>query len=171
MDSKNRLAFLAAFVLLGIVGRLAFTGTNFTPVGALALFAGAAVWDKRIAFILPLVIMLVTDAMIGFHSTVLFVYVGMCIYAALGLWVGPRTSPLRIVSASLAGSIAFFIVTNVGAYFAFYPQTSAGLVECFVSALPFFRYTLASDLFFGSLLFGAYAAARQYLPELRATAS
>ena len=38
-----------------------------------------------------------------------------------------------------------------------YPSTLGGLVICYVEALPFLKYTLASDLFFGMVLFGGYA--------------
>ena len=41
---------------------------NFAPVAAMALFAGAHVDDKRIAFLLPLAAMFLSDIALGFHA-------------------------------------------------------------------------------------------------------
>jgi hypothetical protein len=37
-----------------------------------------------------------------------------------------------------------------------YDHTAAGLLQCYAAALPFFRYTLAGDMFFAVVLFGGY---------------
>ncbi len=172
MDSKNRILLLAGLVLLGVGGRFAFAGMpNFAPVGAIALFAGASFADRRIGFVLPILIMLVSDWMIGFHSSVLFVYAGMLVYAALGMLAGNRLKLARLVPATLAGSLAFFAITNFGSFLAFYPQTWAGFVECFVAAIPYFRNTLAADVLFGSMLFGGLAMVERFSPQMRPTVS
>ena len=49
-----RFATLAALVLTAAALRLLPHGFNFTPVAAMALFAGARFADKRTAFLLPL---------------------------------------------------------------------------------------------------------------------
>jgi hypothetical protein len=62
----------------------------------------------------------------------------------------------------------FFALTNFGvwAFGSWYPMTSAGLVACFVAAIPFFRNTLASDLVFTALLFSILALAQRRWPIL-----
>jgi|688.fasta_scaffold00010_89 hypothetical protein len=168
MDTKDRTIFVAALVIAGIGGRLLLTGLpNFAPVGALALFAGASFSNKRLAFTVPLVVMLLTDWAIGFHPTMLYVYAATAVYVLLGQLAGNQLRPLRLVSASLAGSVAFFLITNFGHFMAFYPMTLSGLVECYTLAIPFFDKTLLSDLAFGSILFGSLAIAQQFWPRLR----
>jgi hypothetical protein len=49
----------------------------------------------------------------------------------------------------------------------FYPLTSAGLIACYVAAIPFFQNTLAGDLFFTALLFGGFALLERFLPAIR----
>lgn len=168
MESLQRTLFLACLVVLGVAVRILFADIpNFAPVGALALFAGASFADKRIAVLLPLVVMLITDWILGFHSSVLYVYAGMLAYSAAGMWAGNGLKWKRLLPAVLSGSLAFFIISNIGAFFAFYPRTWSGLVECFIQAIPFFDRTLISDLFFSLLLFGALALAEKYSPALK----
>lgn len=168
MESLRRTLFIAALVVAGVACRFLFTDLpNFAPVGALALFAGAAFKDKRIALILPVIVMLVSDCVIGFHPSVLYVYVGMLVYALLGVWVGNGFSGWKFVSATLAGSIAFFLITNFGFFLAYCPKTWEGLVDCYLMAIPFFRNTLASDLLFGTMLFSSLSMAERLVPGLR----
>lgn len=172
METKDRTLFLSALVVLGVAGRFLLTDLpNFAPVGALALFAGASFADRRFALGLPLVIMFLSDAVVGFHSTVPFVYLGMLLYTLLGMWAGNGLQPTRLIPATLLGSIVFFAITNFGAFLNYYPRSWAGLVECYTLALPFFRNTLAGDLVFGSLLFGCLALAQLVWPRLRPTAN
>ena len=78
-----------------------------------------------------------------------------------------RLAPLAgLLSCSLLSSVLFFVVTNFGVWlgFATYETSWAGLCECYVAAIPFFRYTLAGDLFFAIVLFGSYALALSLAP-------
>jgi len=38
-----------------------------------------------------------------------------------------------------------------------YPRTAAGLLACYTAAIPFFGWTLASDVLYSAVLFGLYA--------------
>jgi hypothetical protein len=38
-----------------------------------------------------------------------------------------------------------------------YPHTLAGVVQCYVAAIPFYGRTLASDLLYSGALFGLHA--------------
>ncbi|PYY00187.1 MAG: hypothetical protein DMG63_06785 [Acidobacteria bacterium] len=66
-----------------------------------------------------------------------------------------RVEPLRVVGASLASAISFFLVSNFATWLFqnMYPKTLAGLVQCYTLAIPFFRGTFASDLIYTPILF------------------
>jgi hypothetical protein len=66
--------------------------------------------------------------------------------------------------------VTFFLITNFGMWLfsGFYPLTSAGLAACYVAAIPFFQNTVAGDLVYAALLFGGFALAEHFLPQLRA---
>jgi hypothetical protein len=76
---------------------------------------------------------------------------------------------LRIAGAALASSVVFFVVTNFGVWVfgSRYPKTAAGLLACYVAAIPFFQNTLAGDALYTAVLFGGFAVAEKLFPILR----
>ena len=75
----------------------------------------------------------------------------------------------RIAGATVASAILFFAITNFGVWAIdhLYPRTLAGLASCYIAAIPFFRNTLLSGLFYSALLFGGIAAAENRFGSLR----
>jgi hypothetical protein len=67
----------------------------------------------------------------------------------------------RGLLCALAPATVFFITTNfaVWAFESDYAKTAAGLAECYVQALPFFRSMVYGDVFYLAILFGCWAAA------------
>jgi hypothetical protein len=173
--STSRWAAPGLTVLAALL-RLAPHPTNFTPIEGMALFGGArmAGWQ---AYAIPLIAMLITDPIASwmagypaYSSMTPIVYACLAINVFLGRALLKNSqSILRIGSVSVLASTIFFVVTNffvwVGAPISIYPHTSAGLVECFVAALPFFSRTVAGNLFYAGVLFSAYAAIARFTDE------
>lgn len=157
---------IIAFIIItiGIITRFLPHVPNFVPITAIALFAGRYL-PKKIAIIAPLLIMLVTDYFIGFHEVMIFVYGGILLAAILGVTLKKKPSWGKIFGATLASSIAFFIITNFGVWImnSWYPHTFAGLAQCFVMAIPFFRNSLLGDFFYVTVFFGAYEMAKYFV--------
>lgn len=175
MNSKflsPRLVVPILMILLAAAIRLIPHPSNLTPITAMALFGGAFLPNKRSAFIVPIVAMLLSDLVIGFHTLLPVVYGCFLISVAMGLWVQKKRSVGRIAVTSLASSLLFFVVTNfaVWAFQEMYPKTLAGLAACYVAALPFFQQTILGDALFTAVLFGGYALVQKWLPVLRETA-
>jgi hypothetical protein len=158
-----------ALIVLAAALRIAPHPWNFTPVGAMALFSGAVLKDRRLAFFFPLLALFLGDIFIGFHKLIFVVYASFLVNVAIGLWLRDRRTIARITLATLLGATQFFIVTNfsVWAVGNFHPRTVAGLTTCYVAGVPFFWNTLAGDVFYVALLFGGYALAERMLPALR----
>ena len=166
---KLRLLALVSVVMALALYRILPHPANFTPVMALALFAGAKFDDKRMAFLLPLLAMLLADLVIGFHATMLFVYGGMALAVALGLAIRQHQGFVPVAAAALAGSLGFFVITNFGAWlysFELYSRDWAGLMSAYIAAIPFYQNTLLSDALFTVLLFGGWALAERTFPRL-----
>ena len=74
----------------------------------------------------------------------------------LGGKLKENSSALRVGGAALAASVSFFLLSNFAVWVVWemYPKTLAGLAACYVAALPFFRHSLAGDLFFSAAFFG-----------------
>ncbi|MBI2033169.1 MAG: hypothetical protein HYT10_01760 [Candidatus Levybacteria bacterium] len=146
--------FVIAF---GVVMRLLPHPANVAPVAALALFGGVYL-EKKYAVILPIVIMFVSDAIIGFHNTMVFVYASFILIGLIGLWLRSHKTLTSVISASLFSSLIFFLVTNFGVWLVgnMYQRSLNGLVTAFVLALPFFRNTIMGDLLYTGLFFAVY---------------
>jgi hypothetical protein len=160
-DRKDE-AVALALIVLGAIFRVAPHPDNFTPTLAIALFAGT-VLPPRLAYTVPLLLMMASDLLIGLHPLWLLVWGYYVAMVALGAWVrsrGANFSPA--MGASLGGSVAFFLVSNLGVFLfeGMYPLNSSGLAECFTMALPFFRNSLAGDLFYSAAFFGLFLAAK-----------
>lgn len=172
--SQNENLLYRLLLALGIIAlaaalRIAPHPWNFTPVGAMALFSGAVIKNRRLAFVVPLLALFLGDIFIGFHKLMPIVYASFLLSVAIGFWLRDRRTAGRITAATLLGAIQFFLVTNF-AFWAFgltYPRTSAGLVACYVAGIPFFWNTLAGDAVYAVLFFGTFALAERLLPALR----
>ena len=142
---------------------------NFSPLVAVALFAGAF-FRKGWAFAIPFVAMLISDVVIemafrlgytetwGFYAGMLYNYPAYALLVCLGMLLRKPYEKLSergvtgslsffglAIGTGLVGSVVFFLVTNFGAWIEFatrynaYPLTFAGLMECYAAGLAFYR--------------------------------
>lgn len=170
-----RLLLALALIVIAAALRIAPHPWNFTPIGAMALFSGALVRDRRLAFAFPLLALFVGDLFVGFYklSVMLLVYASFLLSVLIGRWLKDHRSLGRISGATLLGAIQFFLVTNFAVWWLLnsYPKTPAGLTACYLAGLPFFWNTLAGDAFYCAVFFGAFALAERFVPILREPAA
>jgi hypothetical protein len=164
-----RTILIVGMILFAAILRIVPHPWNLAPVGAMALFSGAVVRNRVMAFVFPLLAMLAGDLFVGFHILMPVVYVSFVISTALGFWVRERRSAARVGGVVLLGAIQFFLITNFGvwAFSNFYPKTFAGLMACYAAGVPFFWNTLAGDVCYSALLFGGLFLAECSFPALR----
>jgi hypothetical protein len=159
------LAFI--FVLFAIAVRLDPTHMMaFTPVGAALLYFGAR-GPKKLVW-LPLTLFVMADIYLSifqYHYAVhADQYVSWAWYAGIllmGTLLRRNAGPVRVLGASLATAVSFFVVSNFAVWAAWemYPKTLAGLVECYTVGLPYFRHEVVSDVLFSAVFFGLPALA------------
>lgn len=185
-----RVWVMAGVVVLAALGRLVPHPPGFAPVCALALFGAATLTPRWLGVALPLAAMLLSDVLIqvgthfgllggwlaggtGFYHWMVIVYLAVAAVAGVGLLLRGR-GWVFVPAGALVGSVVYFLVTNfavwlecvVGGPLAMYPPTWDGLVECYAMALPFYRASLAGDLFYCGVLFGGLALAEAVAPQL-----
>lgn len=126
---------------LGVfISRLGFLPPNFSPMGSFGFFGGN-VW-------LYLILILGFDYFIGgFYMGAIFTYLGFLMYPLLGKIAG--TNIKKQASLLPLASVSFYLLSNFGSFWFFYPHTLAGLMTCYIVAVPFYSRTLVSDLVFG----------------------
>ena len=152
---------------------------NLTPIAAMALFAGTYIDKKHYAFAIPLAAMFVSDIIIGLHANILAVYVGFAITVLIGMAIRKRVNVGSVILASLASAVIFFLITNFSSWLVdrlyphpMYPQTFAGLLDCYAMGLAFFRDTSQGISFFlndviGTMFYSAVFYGAFYLTEMR----
>ena len=162
--SDRTFATIIAFLLVIITAasRVIPHPWDFTPMIAVALFAGARIQRGWLAGLAVLGCLALGDVAIGYfpYGGMEWVYGAMLLVVAMGRLVRTRTGLLAPVLGALGGGFAFFVITNFGVWLgSLYPHTLAGLGECYVAAIPFYRNQIVGDLVFSGALFGLYALA------------
>jgi hypothetical protein len=172
-EVNDRNLYLLRFVIIALIIfaaaalRILPHPWNFTPIGAMAIFAGSLFRNRWIAFLLPLTALFAGDLFVGFYKLMFIVYIGFALSVAIGRWLVQSRTVARIGGAVFLSALQFFVVTNFGmwALSDFYPKSSTGLAACFVNAIPYFWNTLAGDLIYAAILFGGFALAEKFLPQ------
>jgi hypothetical protein len=166
---KPRFLVLISMILMAAASRLIPHPPNVTSLTAVALFGGAYFSDRRLAFLVPLSALFLSDLVLGFYHHMEVVYLSFALIVTIGLWLQKHRTALPIAGAALASSVLFFGITNFGVWAldALYPKTLQGLVACYLAAIPFFRNTLLGDLLYTAILFGGFALLENRLPALR----
>lgn len=183
-DKMNvRFGLIALMVLVAAMSRLLPHPTNFTPIGGMALFGAAYFTKKYWAFLIPFLALWFSDLILNnvvyaayqegftlFPTYAIWSYVAFGAIVLMGTQVIKKIKIPTLVGASFAASLIFFLLTNFGVWFAdpmnMYPDTAAGLVAALAAGIPYFWGTLAGDLFYTAVMFGAFEMVKRQYPTL-----
>src|SRR5579885_1194656 len=121
-NHSRPIALLLA-IIIAAAFRLLPHPPNFTPIGAMALFSGAYLGRRPLAFAAPLGALLLSDLVLGFYHGMATVYFSVALIVMIGIVALKRTSALRVGTAAVLSSILFFAITNFGVWLfsGFYP--------------------------------------------------
>lgn len=151
--------------------------SNFTPVGAMAIFGGVYFTDKWKAYAVILISFFVSDVIIN-HA-----YTGVwslwssytfwnCVCFSIIVFVGSTIKKINFLSGLLILLIPVAIhwlimdlpwVNTPGLY----PNTLAGYGTALIAAIPFEKNMLLGDVLFGLVLFGGFELAKSKFSVLR----
>jgi hypothetical protein len=82
-----RTVLIVGMILFAAIIRIVPHPWNLAPVGAMALFSGAVIRNRAVAFVFPLLAMMAGGLIIGFHILVPVVYASFVINTAMGFWL------------------------------------------------------------------------------------
>ena len=147
---------------------------GFAPQIAMAIFGGAVIKDKRLAFLLPLLSMFISDALYellyrngvgkiqGFYQGQLTNYILFGSMTIFGFLIR-RLNVKKILLASLAAPTTFFLLSNFFVWLSNSPDAGlsrpknfSGLLLCYSDGLPFYPWSVVSCIVFSAILFGGY---------------
>ena len=152
-------------ILASGFSRLIRIAPNITAVGAMALFAGAYFQNRKMAYAFPLITLMLTDFILGFHHVMIPVYSCFVFTVFLGTVISGKINLFSVGLSSLTSSFVFFLVTNLPFWYGnSYPWNFAGVMESYTIALPFFGNTIVGDLAFNAVLFGGFELVKRKIP-------
>ena len=158
MKSKIDIKFIIAvtLIILSVLSRFLALPPNFSPIMAVALFTGMIFANRKLALLIPISAMFISDIALGLHSTMLSVYLSFGLIVLLGIGM-KKLSLIGVLGKSISGAVIFFVITNFAVWCAgWYGYSLEGLKTCYLMAIPFFRATLISSILYSGLLFGGF---------------
>lgn len=156
--NRTEVLILSVLVIFTVLTRFLPHIPNFSPVLGMALFCGASTKNRKLAFLLPLIALFVSDWALGFYGGIGFVYLSYVIAISLGMMMS-KIRVVNVLVSAMAVSLVFFVLSNLGVWLfsGLYAPNSAGLVQCYIMALPFFHYTYLGTIVGAGVLFAAKA--------------
>lgn len=150
--------------------------SNFTPVGAIALFGGAYFTDKWKAYLVPLLALFTSDILINYlytskwvfwYSGSIWVYLCFAIMVFIGSLIKKATFVSVLLASIISVIIHWLIMDLPWLYGTLYPHTLAGYGQSLLAAIPFEKNMLLGDALFGLILFGGFELAKSKYNTLR----
>lgn len=144
--------------------------SGFSPVIAIALFAGFIIKQKDMSFLLPLAALFISDAVIQLlYIQDLFPYAGfysgqwknyfILLAATLIGWALKGRNYSRLLAGAIAAPTVFFLLSNgmvwMGSHVT-YSKDFAGLMTCYEAGLPFYKNSLIATLLFLPVILFVY---------------
>ena len=146
------ISLAALFIIVSLVfSRLIPHPPNFTPILATGIFAPYVIRSKYVSIGIVLLAMIISDLFIGFHRLMLFVYLPIILSLLLSDYLKSKIRTLlNFFIIGSIGTVIFFVISNFGVWLIndFYTFDLAGLMECYVMAIPFLKNTLFSTLIY-----------------------
>ena len=164
MDINKYILILSLIIATALSNILLSNIPNFSPVASVALFSGFYLSNKKLAILIPVACMLISDYFIGFHSLMWAVYLSFAFTVVMGIKMKTSSSK-KVIINSVLSSLIFFFITNSAVWLTgnFYSSDLSGLGLCLTMGIPFFKYTLLSSTVFSTILFGGFQILNQLI--------
>lgn len=182
-QSTSSLIIASLLIIIAAVSRVIMYPDNFSPIIGMAVFAGAVIKDRRLAFALPVLAMFLSDVLFevfniapGFWGWGQLVGYGILTLITIIAFSMKKINVLSVAGYSIGSSLLFFFLSN-SAFFVFdnpiyhlYPQNFGGYIDSLIGGLPFLKTGILADLVYSTILFGTYYLMQKYALDKKAVA-
>ena len=182
---KLNKSLLLAFGLLIVLGSV-FRIMGFAPQLAMAVFGAAVIKDKKLAFVLPLFSMFLSDVLYeilytygyadygGFYEGQVANYLILAGITLIGFWAR-NLKWTRIAVVTVIAPLIYFLASNFAVWLGGggwqRPKTFDGLMLSYADGLPFLRTSLLYTILFSSILFGGYFFLQRFVMQRKLRAA
>jgi hypothetical protein len=171
------LMIIAAVAMRFVSYKFPYVLSNFTPVGAIALFGGAYFTDKWKAYLVVLVTLFASDLVINYLYTstwsfgydgAIWIYLAFAIMVFIGSFI-KKADVINVALGSLASVGVHWLITDMPWVHdaSIYPHTLAGYGQALIAAIPFEKNMVLGDILFCAILFGGFELAKSRFASLR----
>lgn len=195
MKKQIDIRFLVLFLIVALVGAWRIvvatpemsSWTNFSPVGAMALFAGTYFTSRGKSYLTPVLVLLISDVILmqtlfaDYRSGLLYsgwywTYGAFILMVLVGELLKQGSAFRSVLLGSLIAATVHFLISNFGVWVTDgvnlatglpYTRDFSGLFNCYVAGIPFFKNILLGNLIFSTLLFGGFELAQRRFPALQ----
>lgn len=183
MKNKTNLLIIAIFSLWTILFRTSLhIAPNIEFVTALSALSGYLLYKDSKAYLIPLLVMGITDLIIGNSIIFLFTWSGFLLPVLLSKKLLNKSffsknktidKLFGSILISLSSTVFFFLWTNLGVVMTtdMYSKDLFGLFSSYLNALPFLKMQLVGNLFFVPAFIFASDFLTQKVPILTAKLS
>lgn len=195
MSIKNlqpRFLVLLLFIVVAGVLRITAAGeitpfSNFSPVGAMALFGGAYFADKWKSYVFPLLTLFLGDVIMSqtiykayatgiLYEGWIWTYLGFAAMVLAGQLIIKKVRITSVVAASVIAAIVFWLLADFGTWTTShnidmttglpFTKDAQGLMKCYIQGLPLVKNTILSNLVFSAIFFGLFEWMQNKIPAL-----
>lgn len=147
--------FPLILILLMVFSRMIPHPPNFTPIIAIAVMSGYFFKNLHFSIIVLFCSMIIGDVFIGFYSNMFYVYFPLFIITYFCFLKNNKINFKNLIIYGVSSSLVFFIISNFGVWMSgeMYEKNIAGLVNCYILAIPFLKNTMISTILFSYLSF------------------
>ncbi|MBL0741010.1 DUF6580 family putative transport protein [Chryseolinea lacunae] len=181
---------LAAIIVAVGIFRIATSSMHsplagFTPLGAMALFAGFYFEDKWKAYLLPLLTLWLSDIVLNrfvylgewmlFYDSFAWVYGSFALMVTIGQLFKEATVR-NVALAAVITTVTHALISNFGVWLVGctgtaediqYTPDLSGLFQCYAMGLPYMGNFLIGNLVFSAILFGGFEWMKRAFPKLQ----
>lgn len=177
MNKQNisTLVIAGILIIVAALSRVFLYPDNFSPIIGMAIFAGAVIANKKLAFALPLLAMFLSDVLFevfniapGFWGWGQLVGYGILALITVIAFSMKKISVFSVAGYSIGASLLFFFLSN-SAFFVFdnpiyhtYTQDLNGYFAALTGGIPFLKTGIVADLVYSGVLFGTYFLVKHY---------
>lgn len=150
---------------------------NFSGIGAVFLFGGAQFKNKYMAFLVPILVLFISDLGLvftmgrnyGFTSGWYYYYIPFMLMSLIGRLMIKKVNVQNVLGASLIGVLLHWIISDYGVWYGStsYTQDLAGFWACLVAAIPFELNFLYGTLIYSAIMFSAFEGLKIKFPTLK----